>query len=244
MTEERAAAALDSMVDRLTKPERLFSRDELLNHPTCPVPRASGVYAWFFRSVLPGVPLDGCIDHRGMHLLYVGISPDKQGKPGSLQNESAGLSSFIWSVADLLRGRLQAVRVRQGHPAVHGAAALDCVLESTKEAVLKEYAEKQKLGINPEPFLLRKSGQRFFNTSPLDMKKLMGDQDHIQDNLSATSRPSRPRCATSSSGSTSTCRWTGSSASGLLYLVTEKFAQIDLHPDVVTTTRWAWCSRS
>ena len=85
MTEERAAAALDSMVDRLTKPERLFSRDELLNHPTCPVPRASGVYAWFFRSVLPGVPLDGCIDHRGMHLLYVGISPDKQGKPGSLQ---------------------------------------------------------------------------------------------------------------------------------------------------------------
>ena len=85
MTEERAEVALDSMVERLTRPDRLFSRDQLLNHSTCPVPRASGVYAWFFRPVLPEVPLDGCIDHRGMHLLYVGISPDKQGKPGSVQ---------------------------------------------------------------------------------------------------------------------------------------------------------------
>jgi hypothetical protein len=32
------------------------------------------------------------------------------------------LSSFIWSVADLLRGDLQAVGVRQGHLAVHRAA--------------------------------------------------------------------------------------------------------------------------
>jgi type I restriction enzyme M protein len=60
---------------------------------------------------------------------------------------------------------------------------LDCVLENTKPAVLVEFEEKQKQGINPEPYLLRKAGQSFYNTSPLDMKKLMGDQDHIRENL-------------------------------------------------------------
>jgi len=62
---------------------------------------------------------------------------------------------------------------------------LDCVLEPTKAAVLAEFDAKKKQELNAEPFLLRKSGQRFFNTSPLDMKKLMGDQDHIRENLFA-----------------------------------------------------------
>ena len=39
--------------------------------------------------------------------------------------------------------------------------------------------------MNPEPFLLRKAGQLFYNTSPLDMKTLMGDQDHVGENLRA-----------------------------------------------------------
>ena len=51
------------------------------------------------------------------------------------------------------------------------------------ESVLAELADKKKAGLNPEPFLLRKSGQSFYNSSPLDMKKLAGDQDHIRENL-------------------------------------------------------------
>ncbi|WP_181415491.1 hypothetical protein [Nitrosomonas sp. Nm84] len=39
--------------------------------------------------------------------------------------------------------------------------------------------------MNPEPFLLRKAGQSFYNISLLDMKKLMRDQDHIKENLFA-----------------------------------------------------------
>ena len=60
---------------------------------------------------------------------------------------------------------------------------LDCVLETTKADVLAELAKREKAGVNPEPFLLRKSGQLFYNTSPFDLKKLMGDQDHIGENL-------------------------------------------------------------
>lgn len=44
---------------------------------------------------------------------------------------------------------------------------LDCVLDATKPAGLAELAEKEKLGVNPELFLLRKAGQSFYNTSPL-----------------------------------------------------------------------------
>ena len=39
------------------------------------------------------------------------------------------------------------------------------------------------MGINTQPFLLRKAGQSYYNISSLDMKKLMGDQDHIRENI-------------------------------------------------------------
>jgi hypothetical protein len=68
----------------LLSPEGLLGRDEVLGS-ACPVPRVAGVYAWFFRQVPDVVPTEGCLMHEGMTLLYVGISPDKQGKPKSSQ---------------------------------------------------------------------------------------------------------------------------------------------------------------
>ena len=53
----------------------------------------------------------------------------------------------------------------------------ECMLETaTKSAVLSEFEKRQKSAVNPEPFLLRKSGHYFFNSSPLDLNTLMGDQ--------------------------------------------------------------------
>ena len=69
---------------RLLSPDRLHGRDEVLGS-ACPVPRAAGVYAWFFRQVPDLVPTEGCLTHEGLTLLYVGISPDRQGKPKSSQ---------------------------------------------------------------------------------------------------------------------------------------------------------------
>ena len=65
-------------------PERVYGREEVLGS-ACPVPRAAGVYAWFFRQVPDVVPTEGCMTHDGLTLLYVGISPDKQGRPKSSQ---------------------------------------------------------------------------------------------------------------------------------------------------------------
>ncbi len=94
----------------------------------------------------------------------------------------ANLSAFIWSVADLLRGDYKQSDYGTVILPFTVLRRLDCVLEATKPAVLAELAKREKAGLNPEPFLLRASGQLFFNTSPLDLKKLMGDQDHIGEN--------------------------------------------------------------
>ncbi|SEF95702.1 type I restriction-modification system subunit M N-terminal domain-containing protein [Nitrosomonas ureae] len=90
------------------------------------------------------------------------------------------LSAFIWSVVDLLRGDYKQSDYGKITLPFTVLRRLDCVLESTKAALLAEHEEKLKLGLNADHFLLRKTGQSFFNTSPLDMKKLMGDQDHIR----------------------------------------------------------------
>src|ERR1700681_2269363 len=95
------------------------------------------------------------------------------------------LSSFIGSVADLLRGDYKQSEYGKVILPFTVLRRLDCVLESTKPAVLAELTTRKKAGLNPEPFLLRKSGQLFYNTSALDLKKLMGDQDHVGENLRA-----------------------------------------------------------
>jgi type I restriction enzyme M protein len=87
------------------------------------------------------------------------------------------LSSFIWSVADLLRGDYKQSDYGKVILPFTVLRRLDCVLEATKDAVLAEYAAKKQAGVSPEPFLLRKAGQTFYNTSPMDMRKLIGDAE-------------------------------------------------------------------
>ena len=72
-------------VTELTKPKILYSRSAVLTKPS-PVPQEPGVYAWYFKKVPVTVPTDGCVTKDGLTLLYVGISPDKVGKPNSTQN--------------------------------------------------------------------------------------------------------------------------------------------------------------
>ena len=94
------------------------------------------------------------------------------------------LSTLIWQVADRLRGDYR--------PAEYGKVILpftvlrrlDCVLSTTKAAVLAEHAAKTTEGFkNTDDFLREVSKVPFWNTSPLDLPTLMGDQDNISTNL-------------------------------------------------------------
>src|SRR6202167_4152965 len=147
------------------------------------------------------------------------------------------LSSFIWSVADLLRGDYKQSEYGKVILPFTVLRRLDCVLESTKPAVLAELEKRTKAGVNPEPFLLKKSGQLFYNTSPLDLKKLMGDQDHIKENLFAYMQAFSPAVRDIFESFDFHTQIDRLAKSGLLYLVAEKFANIDLHPETVTNAQ-------
>jgi len=101
-------------------------------------------------------------------------------------------------------------------------------LQSTKEAVLVEHQDKLKLGLNTEPFLLRKAGQSFYNISPLDLKKLMGDQDHIKENLFAYIQGFSAAVRDIFERFEFYAQVERLGKAGLLYQVTERFTQVDL----------------
>ena len=148
-------------------------------------------------------------------------------------NHSA-LSSFIWSVADLLRGNYKPHEYGRIILPFTVLRRLDCVLAPSKDKVLAEHRKKTDAGINPDPFLRRLVGDaRFYNTSPMDLPKLLGDQDHIRQNLYAYVQGFSPEARDIFERFDFYTQVERLAKDKLLYLVTEKFANIDLHPDRV-----------
>ncbi len=143
------------------------------------------------------------------------------------------LSSFIWSVADLLRGDYKQADYGKVILPFTVLRRLDCVLEPTKQAVLDEFAAKTAQGVNPEPFLLRKAKQSFYNTHALNLPKLIGDQDNIAQNLYVYVQAFSPEVRDIFEHFEFATQVDRLAKAGLLYQVTEKFARIDLHPHKV-----------
>ncbi|MCK5943357.1 MAG: SAM-dependent DNA methyltransferase [Planctomycetes bacterium] len=147
------------------------------------------------------------------------------------------LSSLLWSVADLLRGDYKQSEYGKVILPFTVLRRLDCVLAPTKDAVLAELATRTKAKVNPEPFLLRRSGQHFFNTSPLDLKKLVGDQDHIAENLRAYLQAFSLAVRDIFEHFDFHTQIDRLQKAGLLYLVTEEFVNVDLHPATVSNAQ-------
>ena len=154
------------------------------------------------------------------------LSPQPTGK----QN----LSSFLWSIAELLRGDYKRSDYGKVILPFTVLRRLDCVLEPTKEEVLKEKALREEQRLDPEPFLLRKAGHNFCNTSPLDMKRLMGDGDNIAENLRSYIQSFSPAVKEIFESFEFHLQVDRLDRANLLYLVAERFASVDLHPETVS----------
>jgi len=143
--------------------------------------------------------------------------------------------SFIWSVADLLRGPYRPNQYKDVMLPLTVLRRLDCVLEPTKEKVL----EKQKSLADSkfkdvEPILDRVAGQSFHNTSPFTFEKLKGDPDHIAANLTQyiKSFSNHAREIIEHFGFEE--HIAKLEKADRLYQVVAKFCEIDLHPDKVS----------
>jgi len=95
------------------------------------------------------------------------------------------LSNFIWNIADLLRGPYRPPQYERVMLPLTVLRRFDCVLEGTKEKVLKEnerYKDKYQ-GDALDKLLNKAAGQKFHNHSPLNFQKLKGDPDNIDKHL-------------------------------------------------------------
>lgn len=95
------------------------------------------------------------------------------------------IAAFLWSVADLLRGDFKQSQYGRIILPFTLLRRLECVLETTKDAVIAE-AQKVKAMKLPEEaqekmILRATNGLTFFNASAMDLSKM--GQNGIQDNL-------------------------------------------------------------
>jgi type I restriction enzyme M protein len=173
----------------------------------------------------------GSFAEAGGSVAQAGGGPAPLGpQPSGKQN----LSAFIWSVADLLRGDYKQSDYGKVILPFTVLRRLDCVLVPSKGAVLAEKELRESQGLNPEPFLLRVAGQGFCNTSALGMKRLMGDQDNIGENLRSYIQAFTPAVRDIFESFEFHLQLDKLDKAGLLYMVCERFAQINLHPETVS----------
>ena len=76
---------LKDYVEELKNPKRLISRAQLIKNSNT-IQSTSGVYGWYFKEFPSIIPTENCIKFENYFLLYLGISPDKKGKPNSKEN--------------------------------------------------------------------------------------------------------------------------------------------------------------
>ncbi|MEA2174644.1 MAG: type restriction enzyme protein [Blastocatellia bacterium] len=143
-------------------------------------------------------------------------------------------AAFIWSVADLLRGDYKQSDYGKVILPFTLLRRLDCVLDATKADVLVEFESKKPLGVPLHPFLIRKSRQSFYNTSPFDFQKLLGDPNNIKANLAGYINGFSENARDIFERYNFNPEIERLDNANLLYQIVQKFAAIDLHPDKVS----------
>ena len=160
--------------------------------------------------------------------------------------------SFIWSVADLLRGPYKPNQYGKVILPLTVLRRLDCVLEPTREKVRTKAEELKRRGTpinNVEPVLNRAAmppdwpKDRPFplhNTSRFDFRSLAGDPNNIAKNLTHYIK-------SFSSMARELIEYFGFAEhiekldkANRLYLVVSKFSSIDLHPAAVSNVEMGY----
>lgn len=142
--------------------------------------------------------------------------------------------SFVWSVADELRGDFKAHEYGQVILPFLVLRRLECALAPAKDAVIAKAAALEGKLANVEPVLTMVAGYKFYNTSPLDLPTLLNDPGNVAANL-------RTYIAGFSPGAVEVLerygfddKITRLDQAGLLYRIVAKFADLDLSVDAVS----------
>lgn len=142
--------------------------------------------------------------------------------------------AFIWSLAELLRGDVKAHEYGQFVLPFLVLRRLECALEPTKEKVI-EKAKTVEVGTASGDKILRTVAcERFYNTCPLDLAKLLNDPDNIAANLRTYIAGFSPGVAEVLEAYGFDDKITRLDKADLLYKFVSKFAEIDLSEKAVS----------
>ena len=150
-----------------------------------------------------------------------------------MQNNFTAKANFIWSVADLIRDTFKRGRYQEVILPFTVLRRIDAVLAPTKDEVLEKYHAYRDRLDNLTPLLTKASGYAFYNTSPYTFERLLADPHNLADNLRAYIAGFSPNMREVLDNFDFHRTIERLDEAGLLYLVIERFNQIDLHPDVV-----------
>ncbi|NJD17833.1 MAG: SAM-dependent DNA methyltransferase, partial [Gemmatimonadetes bacterium] len=141
--------------------------------------------------------------------------------------------SFLWGVADLLRDDFRRSKYQDVILPLTVLRRIDCVLADTKQAVLERNAQiKGKLD-NPDDLLRKTSGYAFYNTSLYDFEKLLQDAPNLAKNLRNYLAGFSPNMREVLEKFDFDGTIAKLDEAGVLFLVLERFKNVDLHPSVV-----------
>ena len=143
--------------------------------------------------------------------------------------------AFIWSIANLLRGVYKRADYGKVILPFTVLRRLDALLEPTKQEVLDTF-EKRKHQPGLEHILPTVSKQAFYNTSRFTLAKLAGDPANLKANLLDYVEGFSPNVKDIFERYAFAAQLNTLEENDLLYLVLQKFAAVDLHPDQVSNT--------
>lgn len=149
---------------------------------------------------------------------------------------SFNYASFIWSVADKLRGPYG--RADYGRIILPFVVLrrLDCTLEATKDKVLEVASNNSLDGVTQNVMLQDAAGYKFYNTSKFDLKKASGDPSQLRLNLQSYVNGFSPNVRDVFERYEFDAELAKLEENDLLLLVTQEFLKLDLHPDKVSNT--------
>lgn len=151
-----------------------------------------------------------------------------------LNASSTNMAGFIWSVADILRGDYKQHEYGDIILPFTVLRRLDCVLSKKKEAVLKKFETiKDKPEATMEKILNQAAGHHFHNHSPYDFEKLCADPNNIFDNFEAYIQGFSIETREIIDKFDFMNILQDLDNKDLLFLVTDKFKEIDLSPDKI-----------
>ena len=141
--------------------------------------------------------------------------------------------SFVWAVADLLRGDFKPHEYGQVILPFVVLRRLECALEKNKEAVIER---NKKLGgiKDPEAILNSVSGHNFYNVSPFNLSKILQDPNKVASNLNAYIHGFSPSASEVLDKYGFPEKIKKLESADLLYQIVSKFADLDLSEESVS----------